>query len=141
MAEKSDEKENNSSGTKDQQIPFLEWFVAIIGLIMVAGAFGFIIYKAATDGNKPPILKVNYSAPEKNDAGYLVKFEVENTGDETAADVVVEGKLMKGTEEIETSSATFDYAPSQSKRGGGLYFKNNPQEFEFEISPKGYQNP
>ena len=153
MAEKEDEKEdekdnkkdgekdNNSSRNEDQPIPILEWFVAAIGLIMVLGAIGFITYKTATNGNKPPILKVTYNAPEKNEAGYLVKFEVENTGDETAAAVVIEGKIMNGAEEVETSSATFDYAPSQSKVSGGLYFKNNPQEFNFEISPKGYQKP
>lgn len=136
MAEKEEEKEK-----KNQRIPFLEWLTAAIGLILVVGAIGFIIYKAATNEQKPPILKVSYGAVEKNEAGYLVKFEVENSGDETAAAVVIEGKLTKGVSEVETSSATFDYAPSHSKRNGGLYFKNNPKEFDFEIFPKGYQKP
>ena len=140
MAEK-DNKEKDSSEKKNQKIPFLEWLMAGIGLILVVGALGFIIYEAANNGHKPPILKISYSVAEKNEAGYLIKFEVENSGDETAADVVIEGKLIKGAEEIEMSSATFDYAPSNSKRNGGLYFKNNPQEFDFEISPKGYQKP
>jgi uncharacterized protein (TIGR02588 family) len=135
------EKENNSSEKKDQPIPFLEWLVAAIGLILVIGALGFTIYQAATGGKKPPILKVKSTNIEKTDAGYLVKFEVENTGDETAADVVIQGKLTKAAEEIETSSATLDYAPSHSKRGGGLYFKNDPQSADFEILAKSYQEP
>ncbi len=141
MAQKEEKEEKKSSENKNQKIPFLEWLMAAIGLILVGGALGFIIYEASTNGHEPPILKVGYGAVEKNEAGYLVKFEVENSGDETAADVVIEGKLTKGAEEIETSSVTFDYAPSQSKRGGGLYFKNNPQEFNFELAPKGYQKP
>lgn len=137
----ANKKETTSSENKNQEIPFLEWLKAAIGLILVVGALGFIIYKAVTNGHEPPIIKVSYGAVEKNEAGYLVKLEVENSGDETAADVVIEGKLTKDIEEIETSAVTFDYAPSHSKRSGGLYFKNNPNEFDFEISPKGYQKP
>lgn len=136
MAEKE-----KSSEKKNQKIPFLEWLTAVIGLILVVGALGFIIYEASTNEHEPPILKLSYGAVIKTEAGYLVKFEVENNGDETAANVVIEGKLTKGAQEIETSSVTFDYAPSQSKRNGGLYFKNNPQEFDFEILAKGYQKP
>lgn len=131
----------DKSENKNKQIPFLEWLAAIIGLILVVGALGFIIYKAATDGGKPPILKVKSTNIEKNEAGYLVEFEVENSGDMTAASVVVEGKLTKGAEEVEMSSATFDYAPAHSKRNGGLYFKNNPQTADLEILAKSYQKP
>lgn len=133
MAEKSE--------NKNKQTSFLEWLMAAVGLILVVGALGFIIYKAATDGDKPPILKVKSTNIEKNEAGYLVEFEIENSGDITAASVVVEGKLTKGAEEIETSSATFDYAPAHSKRSGGLYFKNDPQTADLEILAKSYQKP
>ena len=135
------ENEEKASKNENKQIPFLEWMTAAIGLILVGGALCFIVYQAVTDGEKPPLLKVNSGAVEKTKAGYLVKFVVENDGDETAADVIVEGKLTKAGEEIEMSSATLDYAPSNSKRDGGFYFKNDPQEANLEILVKGYQKP
>lgn len=142
MAEKKeDEKENSSSRTNNQPIPFLEWLMAAIGLILAAGALGFIIYNAATGEHKPPILKVKHGSVEKIETGYLITFDVENIGNETAAEVLIEGKLTKGAEEIETSSVTFDYVPSQSKRTGGLYFNSDPRQAVLEIAAKGYQKP
>ena len=73
--------------------------------------------------------------------GYLVKFRVKNTGDQTAASLTVEGELKNGAEIVETSAATLTYAPSHSEREGGLFFSKNPNQYQLEIRSKGYEKP
>ena len=62
-------------------------------------------------------------------------------GDEIAADVTVEGELMRAKESLEKSDVTIDYVPSHSEKKGGMFFKNNPRDFDFEIHAKGYNEP
>ncbi len=143
MAEEKSKKETEKT-EKDKRHgkpPISEWIVAAVGCVLVAGAIGFMVYEAATQENLPPnfIFKINSTTQSAN--GYLVKFELENTGDETAGDVAVEGTLSRGEENIEQSSVTLDYAPSHSKREGGLFFTKNPNEFELKIRVTGYEKP
>ena len=121
--------------------PALEWLTAAVGLILVAGTIGFLIYQTATEKHAPPDLSVETDSFIKTEKGYLVKFSVYNKGDENAADVVVEGKIARGGEDLETSSVTIDYSPSHSKREAGLFFTKNPKEFELNIRPLGYKKP
>lgn len=76
-----------------------------------------------------------------NNKGFLVKFALENTGDKSAADVTLEGELKKDAESIETSDVTIDYVPSHSEKKGGMFFTENPQNYEFKIRAKGYNEP
>ncbi len=121
--------------------PALEWLIAAAGLILVVGTIGFLIYQAVTDKNTPPDLSVSTDSVVRTENGYLVKFSIYNKGDDNAADIVVEGKIKQNGEDLETSSVTIDYAPSNSKREGGLFFTKNPDYFEFEIRALGYKKP
>lgn len=87
------------------------------------------------------MLNVKIEDVTRNERGFLVRFKIENTGDETAADVTVEGELMRAKESLEKSDVTIDYVPSHSEKKGGMFFKNNPRDFDFEIHAKGYNEP
>lgn len=139
MAKNSEETGQNNEQNK--KTPALEWMIAAFGLVLVVGTIGFLVYQAFKDKNSPPDLLVQTDAVVKIENGYLVKFSVHNKGDDNAADVVVEGKITRNGGDSETSSVTIDYAPSDSKREGGLFFKENPGEFEFEIRALGYTKP
>jgi len=139
MAE--NEKENEKNDRKKTNIPALEWFFAAVGLILVVGVLGFLIYHAIIDKGTPPNLNVKIDSIVQRENGFLVKFVIENTGDETAADVNVEGELKKGAETIETSGVTVDYVPSHSEKKGGLFFKEKSGGFEIELHAKGYNTP
>ena len=139
MAEKKQKAEEVEK--RHDAPPVSEWIVAAIGLLLVAGAIGFMIYEAVTGDKTPPTLSVSVDSVTQSGKGYLVKFRVKNTGDETAASLTVEGELKNGAESVETSTATLTYAPSHSEREGGLYFSKNPNEYQLEIYPKGYEKP
>jgi uncharacterized protein (TIGR02588 family) len=143
MAEKTTEKDESNENNQIAKPTALEWIIAVIGVILVVGSIGFLLYSAIIQTDKPPTLIVNKKPTETVEGGFLVKFVLENKGENNAAAVTVEGKLMNGEKEIETSSASISYAPSNSKREGGLFFNENPDDpkFKLELRALGYEKP
>lgn len=137
----TDSEKKDSQNEKGKKIALLEWVAAAIGLILVGGSLGFLIYDAVTKKDTPPILTVKPESVTPNKDGYLLKFSLYNDGTENAADVTVEGKISDGEKDLETSSVTIDYSPAHSKREGGLLFKENPQQSGFQIRATGYNKP
>ena len=121
--------------------PALEWLTAAIGFVLVAGAIGFMIYEAAAKKDSPPNISVRIDSINPTSGGFLVNFSVKNSGAMTASALTVEGELKKDGASVETSSATIDYAPSNSERRGGLIFTKNPTDFDFTIRATGYEEP
>lgn len=138
MAEKKQSKQENN---ETRETPFLEWVFAVIGLLLVVGVVGFLIYEISTDEGKPPDLNVKIEQIIPNEKGFLVKFALENTGDETAADVTVEGEIKKGNESLEKGDVTIDYVPSHSEKKGGMFFAEDPRQGDFKIRAKGFNEP
>ncbi len=132
--------ENSSDGAK-QKTPLLEWIVAGIGLILVVGAIGFMLYQAVSSTSAPPVIEIKVESAVANKTGYLVVFEARNTGEQTASNVAIEGEIKNGDESVEKSGVAMDYIPSHSVRKGGLYFTKNPQPFDLQVRAEGYEKP
>jgi uncharacterized protein (TIGR02588 family) len=137
--DKSADKKGNQSQTREKSA--WEWIIAVIGLILVAGAIGVVLRRAATEEASPPNLKVSVESIQPSGDGFLVKYLVRNTGNQTAAAVTIEGELKKGEKSEETGTATLNYAPAHSERPGGLFFTKNPDQFQLEVRATGYVEP
>ena len=137
MAKENSENQRGRE-EKSKTTSIWEWMIAAAGLILVAASIGIMIYRAATQETTPPRLEVVVDLIEPNGDGYLVKFIVKNTGNQTAAAVAVEGELKAASE---TAVATLTYVPSNSARRGGLFFTKNPQQFDLQIRVTGYEEP
>lgn len=126
---------------KLNEAPLWMWGIALLGLALVLGSIGFMLYEAAAGDSSPPdvTVKVDSIAPSRN--GFLVRFRVINEGGSTAEGLTVEGELRNGTESVETSETTIEYVPSHSEREGGLYFSIDPQQHELRVRAKGYEKP
>lgn len=137
------QQKGNDQGedVKLKDAPIWMWGIAWLGLVMVVGSIGFMLYEAVAGDQSPPdvMVHVELILPTRN--GYLVKFRAVNEGGSTAEGVTVDGELMKGTESIETSSTTIEYVPSHSEREGGLYFTLDPMQYELRLRAKGYEKP
>lgn len=141
-----DEERQQEGGDQGEQgklkdAPLWMWSIAFLGLAMVVGSIGFMLYEAIAGERTPPdvIVQVDLIVPTRN--GHLVKFRAVNEGGSTAEGVTVEGKLMNGPESIETSNTTLEYVPSYSMREGGLYFTLDPTQYELRVRAKGYEKP
>lgn len=137
----ADKNTDNSEERQAQDTPILEWIIAAIGLVLVVGTIGFMAYKGLTSKNTPPDFAAKIERIQEEKAGFIVTFSLTNAGEQTASGVNVEGELKNGGESVETSTATFDYAPAKSEVKGGLFFKNDPRQFQLEIRAKGYAEP
>ncbi len=136
------EKDSEQKKTLNEETPALEWIAAAIGLILVAGTIGFLVYSAVTESDLPAKLSVKTDSINQVGENYLVKFSLYNDGENNAADIVVEGKITESEKDSETSSVTIDYAPSHSKREGALLFTKQPKTNEnFQIRALGYKKP
>jgi uncharacterized protein (TIGR02588 family) len=140
MAEKEKQK-NEGEKLRHEGPPFWEWIIAAAGFILVSGAVGFLLFQALTKKNQSPDFFITVNSVSSRSNAFLVEFQVENKGDETAAAVMIEGELKRGAEIIEKSSARLTYVPSHSIHKGGLLFSNNPNELELKIRVSGYEKP
>ncbi len=121
--------------------PPLEWALAAASGAVVLAVVAFLLYEGLGERPTPPDVRVTVESVRPAGPGYLVEFTAENVGQTTAARVEVEGVLRDGARAAETSSATLDYAPPESKRRGGLYFTRDPGEFDLEVRATGFDRP
>jgi len=114
----------------------LEWIASAIGLLLIIGVMA-VIARDAFNGSADmaPDLEVVVRDQQRVGNRWLVRFDAHNRSPVTAAQVTIEGALPGG----ETSTATIDYIPGRSTRGGGLIFSTEP--LGVQVRPLGFQDP
>jgi uncharacterized protein (TIGR02588 family) len=138
----AEEKKKSLKKTAREESPSaLEWIFAGLGILLVAGAIGFLSYRGATKGDTPPVIKIEVESVTQTGAAYLVNFRVVNTGDTTASALTIEGELKNGDKLEEASDISLTYVPAQSVRRGGLFFTKDPNAYQLQIRAKGYEKP
>jgi uncharacterized protein (TIGR02588 family) len=74
--------------------------------------------------------------------GYLVPIQMTNLGANSAEGLEVEGTLMDPAgNTVETSETSIDYLPPHSTTEGGLFFTEDPRQYNLQLRPKGYEVP
>jgi uncharacterized protein (TIGR02588 family) len=133
-----------STSQKQQEkdaIPIWEWIVAGVGLVLVAGVIGFLIYEAFTGKRLPPDVKLSVDSVVEIRNGFLVRITAVNEGGMTAEGVIVEAELRSGTEPVERSRTTIDYLPPRSEKRAGLFFTRDPRQLDLRVRSLGYEEP
>ena len=136
--------EARSTSQKQQEkdaIPIWEWIVAGVGLVLVAGVIGFLIYEAFTGKRLPPDVKLSVDSVVEIRNGFLVRITAVNEGGMTAEGVIVEAELRSGTEPVERSRTTIDYLPPRSEKRAGLFFTRDPRQLDLQVRSLGYEEP
>jgi uncharacterized protein (TIGR02588 family) len=126
--------------TKINDAPWWMWGIALFGLVFVAGSIAFMLYEAAAD-DSPPDVTVQVESTLQTRNGYLVKFRAVNEGGSTAEGLTVEGVLRNGTEILESSNTVIEYVPGHSEREGGLFFTQDPRQYQLQLRARGYEDP
>jgi uncharacterized protein (TIGR02588 family) len=118
-----------------------EWITAAIGLVLLVGAIGYLVYVAVATPPGPPALTFEQGPVMRSGDGYVVDIVVRNEGAATAAAVEIEGTLRRDGAVVETSTATLDYLPRFSDRNFGLFFSSDPSDGQLELRALGYSEP
>jgi uncharacterized protein (TIGR02588 family) len=124
----------------DTPPPWL-WGMGILGLILLIGTLGLLIYEGAAGDSSPPAVVVRVETILPTGNGYLVRFRAVNQGGSTAEGVAIEGELSRGAERVQVSETTLDYMPSHSARQGGLFFTHDPRAYDLQLRATGYEQP
>ena len=134
---------NRRSARKDeeQNRRRLEAVAAAIGAVLAIGTLGVIIREGVTSGDRPPLVELRTERVRAFEGGFLVEVAIRNGGDRAAADLTIEGQLNRGDSTVETSEMLLDYLPGSSSRRGGLYFRNDPADYELVLRASGYRDP
>ena len=126
---------------RPREIPPLEWVMAGIGALLVAGTIGYLAAQALQRDATPPDVRIVAEPARELRGSWLVRFRALNHGGEPAAELLIEGELRGPDGSVETAEATLDYLAPGSQRVGGLLFSRDPRRFELELRAKGYAEP
>jgi uncharacterized protein (TIGR02588 family) len=140
-SEKSEQREGDRPA-QPAAPPIWEWVVAAMGGALVVAVLGFMAYEATTLSDHPmPKLTVRIDTVASHAGGHVVEFRVGNSGDATAADVLIQGELRSDVGVLERSEATIGFVPARSWRTGGLVFTNDPRRHRMEVRAVGFERP
>ncbi|MBL8544982.1 MAG: hypothetical protein JNL81_00875 [Hyphomonadaceae bacterium] len=117
--------------------PLLEWLTGGVGAIVFCAMLGVLVAAGADGAGGPPNIQVSVERIAPTRAGYVVEFEAENSGDQTAAAVDILAELASG----ETARAHIDYLPPHSVRRGGVFFERDPRAGAVSLRAEGYADP
>jgi uncharacterized protein (TIGR02588 family) len=141
IAEPAQDARPREERQASSDIPMSEWIVGAVGFLLVTGVIVFMLYHAITKIDSPPDVNVSVLSIRQNRSGYLVTVRARNYGGSTAEGLVIEGELKKGSQILERSHTTLDYAPPGSDKQAGLFFTRDPRQFELQLRPLGYEEP
>lgn len=123
------------------RIPALEWAVGALGLVLVVGAVGFLLYAGLVLETAPPELAARVREVHRSGQGWRVGFVVQNRGGDAAAEVAVTGTLSRNGEAVESGRVVVDYVAPHSERHGGFTFLNDPRALDLTVRTEGYRAP
>jgi uncharacterized protein (TIGR02588 family) len=119
-----------------------EWVIAGAGALAILSLIGFFIYQGIASEKTPVDVVIQPQPVIPVQGGYLVPLQLTNRGANTAEGLEIEGELtdQAGTP-VETSETSIDYLPPYSTTEGGLFFTEDPRQYNLQIRPKGYEVP
>lgn len=132
----------DESAAHDHSTSIGRLVTAALGLIIVGGSIGWMIYSAlASEVDAPPDIVVTYDSLIHQRDRYLLIYRVENRGGSAVADLEIEASGGDSATGIETIHAAVGYVPAGSERRGGLYFTRDPRRGPIRLRPLGFAEP
>ena len=86
----TDERDSDEA----RPIPVTEWIVAALGVMLVAGTIGYLVWLAMSRDETPPDVRVVADGVVALQDGWLVQFRAANAGGQAAAEVLIETVVL-----------------------------------------------
>ena len=118
-----------------------EWFTFALSSMVVLGVVA-LIGTQLLDGHDPPVISARATTPVRQ-AGdrYYVPVEVENAGDETAANVQITVSLTIDDEVVTEADQTVDFLAGGETASLVFAFDEDPDDGELDVQATGYEEP
>lgn len=121
--------------------PMWEKVVGLVGFTLIIATILFLLWSAYSKNNEPPDIDIEVTQITALSNGYLVTVTVRNSGDITAENLKIEGRLGQADDGEERVSATVDYLAPRASREVGFYFRQDPSAKELSFYPLSFQKP
>jgi uncharacterized protein (TIGR02588 family) len=119
-----------------------EWAIAGVGAVAILSLIAFFIFQGMAWDKAPVDVVIQQQAIVPVQGGYLVPIQMTNLGANSAEGLEVEGTLMdRAGNTVEISETSIDYLPPHSTTEGGLFFTEDPRQYNLQLRPKGYEVP
>ncbi|HJQ68684.1 MAG TPA: TIGR02588 family protein [Blastocatellia bacterium] len=115
-----------------------EWVSLAISLLLLAVVVGVVVKLWVSETQQPARFKIEAGAARNDGGQFHLPFTLINEGDQTAAEVTVEGKIGAGGD-TETSTTTFDFIPGHARQEGVLIFSGDPAAAQLRVA--SFQRP
>ena len=132
-------KKTGKRAGKKVEKNWLEWCVFGVGLALVLGALGYLVYDGATTGERPALIEIKLGEPAADAGGFVVPVLISNRGDTTAEGVQIEVTLEGAG--AERGEFTVAFLPRRSTREGFVTFRTDPRSGRLAARVPGYEKP
>jgi len=142
MTTGNDDKRNDDDDRTAQGTSVVEWLAAGAGAFVFVAMISYMSFLSLSgQTGSAPVIKLSSTTTARQNDAYLVTFQAENLGRQTASALVVRATLFNGTDAVETSEATIDYLAGTSIASGGFFFRHDPGAYRLELTPVSYLDP
>ncbi|WP_417551122.1 hypothetical protein [Methylophaga sp.] len=121
--------------------PLWEKLVGLVGFVLICLTVIYLVWSAFSNTHKPPNIHFSVVSIEALEDQYLVLVDVKNSGDKTASELNLEGRLVSPNGHLQRSTTQVSYLAPDSNQRVGFYFTSDPAQGELTLSPMGYQEP
>src|SRR5687767_15825205 len=107
---KDDKDGKQERGDQEPESPAkrrLEAIAAVIGAVLALATLGIIVWDGISDEGRPALVTLRAGAVTEHEAGYVVEVVAENSGDATAAALLVEWSRRQGGQVVSRLSTNF----------------------------------
>jgi uncharacterized protein (TIGR02588 family) len=126
------------AGAHEEPRSTAEWLSLIISLLILLGIIGLVLAMWANSASAPAQFTLEPGDVRQANGLYYLPVTIANTGDETAAQVMLEGIVTAGEDE-EEATTTIDFLPGHAQAEAVLIFSHDPSDAELRVV--SYQKP
>ena len=130
---KSDERSGDGQGRD-----LAEWVSLGIASLLVLAVIGLVVTLWITETDSPAEFTLEAGEVREADSLYYLHVTLTNEGDQTAAQVQVEGTVGRGASQDSPATAA-DFVPAQSEADVTLVFTQHPSDVDLRVV--SYQQP
>jgi uncharacterized protein (TIGR02588 family) len=118
----------------------IEWWLGMVSAAVTLALISYLLLEALTGSGSGPVLQVTRGHVQQAADLYVLSVTVKNEGDDTASEVLVEGRLGAG-DATEVSSVVLDYVPPGPGVAAALVFQRDPDTAGLVLAIRGYRYP
>ena len=119
-----------------------EWVTFGVAATVLLVVVGIIAYDWFVTPPSPPVLSATLSGPvEQVNDQFQVRFEVSNSGGQTAEAVQVLAKLTRDGKVVEDGEQAIDFLSAGESEQGAFLFTSDPEQGELTVRVGSYKLP